>query len=506
MKPIFFAALLLCSFAHAQKVQEFDIIPGGKSSYPHYLYATSDHLYFYATDIDSGSKLHSMDKQGNISIVANIKKHNKGPLSYQRNILKEVDDIYFTAYDSASSGQVFLRDKLWVYNNGSYKKLADSASGFDASLPSHFVRIENKIYYWGVDSFLNINNHQLYEYNTSNKTLRQLTHHKKYYLGSVPKELVSLAVYNNKLYFTGYLDSTTSSRIPYGLYTYDPIKDTIIQLQFPDKSMAPLVPAWLKEFNNELYFITIDSNTTYYLSKCDSQSNIHIIDSFKAGGVAYSNKNTTPVELNGYLYIQGYDRDKQQSVLVQYDTLNNQFTYINYNLHNDRLDEMIVFNNKLYFTGRAYRYIHNDPYLMVYDGVVTPKTVPISLKIVMDLTVFNGDLYFTGIDTNNNGTELYRFDTTTLSIQKVIYKIDTKLYPNPAKDIVHLQFNLAESNTLNVTVADMQGRIVYMSEKKLYSIGDHTIDIPTNRLPAGSYIYRLNSESGILGSGKLIKQ
>ena len=73
-------------------------------------------------------------------------------------------------------------------------------------------------------------------------------------------------------------------------------------------------------------------------------------------------------------------------------------------------------------------------------------------------------------------------------------------YPNPAKDKLYMRFEKT-NNALNITITDLQGRVVYTNQ--LDSTAEATFDIDLNTLNNGAYILHLKSNA-LTTSKKLI--
>lgn len=98
--------------------------------------------------------------------------------------------------------------------------------------------------------------------------------------------------------------------------------------------------------------------------------------------------------------------------------------------------------------------------------------------------------------------------TTSRSVYAVYRKATTEMvvFPNPAGDILYASFELAQDDAVIYRVLDASGRIV---DQDLYhgTQGSVLIDIPLDRLPAGSYTLLVNDSFGTLnGSARFIRE
>lgn len=71
-------------------------------------------------------------------------------------------------------------------------------------------------------------------------------------------------------------------------------------------------------------------------------------------------------------------------------------------------------------------------------------------------------------------------------------------YPNPSRSpIVHLPFSTTQLGEVRVALFDVLGRKVHEVAPAVYPAGTHAVDIGTERLPAGTYLIRLQSGDGV---------
>jgi len=71
------------------------------------------------------------------------------------------------------------------------------------------------------------------------------------------------------------------------------------------------------------------------------------------------------------------------------------------------------------------------------------------------------------------------------------------LYPNPAKDVAYLNFDLSQTTNIAVNVYDALGRLVYSVPSQEMNSGINNITISTANFAAGMYNVTIQTESGI---------
>jgi len=73
---------------------------------------------------------------------------------------------------------------------------------------------------------------------------------------------------------------------------------------------------------------------------------------------------------------------------------------------------------------------------------------------------------------------------------------EMKVYPNPAADLTHVQFTLAEATNVGFTIYDMTGRVVLSGASEQMVAGAHQLNISTEELASGIYNVVVKSEKG----------
>lgn len=79
-----------------------------------------------------------------------------------------------------------------------------------------------------------------------------------------------------------------------------------------------------------------------------------------------------------------------------------------------------------------------------------------------------------------------------------------KLYPNPAKDLVHVNFTLEYESEVKIKIITLAG-IEEIALKSTIEQGSHDIELPISKYVAGAYIVQLYIDGELNGSSKLIK-
>jgi hypothetical protein len=74
---------------------------------------------------------------------------------------------------------------------------------------------------------------------------------------------------------------------------------------------------------------------------------------------------------------------------------------------------------------------------------------------------------------------------------------DSRVYPNPAKDYLQVEFRLAHDSETNITVLDFNGRAIFSETAKSYS-GENRKLFNINDLAPGNYIVNIKTEKETL--------
>jgi hypothetical protein len=85
-----------------------------------------------------------------------------------------------------------------------------------------------------------------------------------------------------------------------------------------------------------------------------------------------------------------------------------------------------------------------------------------------------------------------------------INSFNANVYPNPATDIVQLNFTLPERTLVNIGLFNTNGQILKTISNKIFNTGNHQEELNTSSLSGGVYWIKFESASGIQ-TVKLIK-
>jgi hypothetical protein len=81
-------------------------------------------------------------------------------------------------------------------------------------------------------------------------------------------------------------------------------------------------------------------------------------------------------------------------------------------------------------------------------------------------------------------------------INEVVAENSINVYPNPAKDMAYVSFNVTKSTNVNIQVIDATGRVVANVVNENMNAGTHKVDVSTATLAAGVYNVKIQTEAG----------
>lgn len=505
MKHLFLAAIgiALSCHAHAQ-LDTFDInlsTSGVISSYPSSLINYNNDLYFSAKDQPNGFELRRFESgKSHPTLVHDLVPGPINSMNISSKSIGVMDNvIYFTAADT------LYNYELWSYDGTNVKLAAEiNASPTSGSGPFLYTPFDEKLFFAAADQ---THGQELWCYDPIAKkaTLVQDINP-----GTDNSNIFTMQEYKGKLYIA--CSSGPSTNLE--LHVYDPVEKKVSMVQ--DLHVGPLgaLSRHMTVAGGKLYFIATDGSTGTDIYSYDGTGPIkRVTDLYpgKGNGVTVYDFHEMLIEYNGSLYFDGYNPAIGFYQLCEYNLTTEKITYhplTSSNIGNSTSD-YAIYNNKLFFA--ASDGVHGLE-LWSYDGTNKPTmaadiSVGVGDSKPKDLTVAHGYLYFNA-DMHPIGEELFRYKESTSTIENVNSNIhDIAVYPNPTTDNVHIEFSLDRTENLNISLTDIQGRIVFSTGNKQYGKPVHRVAIPTESIAGGTYMYYITSNDGvIMHSGKLVKQ
>lgn len=126
------------------------------------------------------------------------------------------------------------------------------------------------------------------------------------------------------------------------------------------------------------------------------------------------------------------------------------------------------------------------------DSFGAPGTYWYMVRATKLQTSPSGTYYNTSLGTSASGTFQYPF--FDVGVPAIASIAEVQLYPNPAKESVQLVITGAENTTANITITDMQGKVMSATTMQL-GIGKNTQQLDISTLPAGMYMVQVQAGS-----------
>ncbi|HEX2898083.1 MAG TPA: T9SS type A sorting domain-containing protein, partial [Bacteroidia bacterium] len=79
-------------------------------------------------------------------------------------------------------------------------------------------------------------------------------------------------------------------------------------------------------------------------------------------------------------------------------------------------------------------------------------------------------------------------------VEDLSVNVISKTYPNPATEVIHVQFTLRQSSAVNLKIRDLSGREMMTESLGTQSVGGHEADVNVSTLPAGTYLLELSGD------------
>lgn len=504
---IFLIALSLFTFPDSLSAQFrhklFDINPqAGKGSYPSDFTVFQNKLYFFATDSAHGTELWVYE----YDTVRRITDIFPGPAS---SCIFNILNGEYSRMAAAGEGLYFVVRRgannyhLYRYTGSDTPHSVYDLRGSDDLVVRQMIAVNNKIYlhmaFNGerqltvVDPVTNIITPLPLDSNVRLLFFSKLFYWKKY----------------NRLYFNG-----AHSKKDYRLFYYDLNNGKTVAINTPVKL------DWMfnaKALNDHFYFKDIEDKWQLY--ECNKDSTVRIISEAQhiKGGFA-NNDVLDPYEafcfMNDKVYFSARDRKTEKFNLYEYNPKNGNILYVQSLKNDSAARAMFTHRNKIFFYNAGGLWVNdlkNPPYTV---HSVNPA-IPFTFCNETNLFSVNDTLYGSVHLSNGDGKarhnhEFVVFYDSTLSVEQhhsISAPLSATLYPNPTTSDAYLDVTLKDAQTIHVCIVDMNGRTVYQLQPRIYSSGQHTINLRLQNLAPGIYTYHItDKENMLLQAGKLLKQ
>ncbi|MDG2041487.1 MAG: T9SS type A sorting domain-containing protein [Bacteroidia bacterium] len=93
---------------------------------------------------------------------------------------------------------------------------------------------------------------------------------------------------------------------------------------------------------------------------------------------------------------------------------------------------------------------------------------------------------------------LFKVSGQNVGINDINDNVSFALKPNPAKqsEVLFADFKIIKPSNVNISITDLQGKVVKNVTNQYYIPGQHNIDVSINDLNTGMYLYNISTEFG----------
>lgn len=128
------------------------------------------------------------------------------------------------------------------------------------------------------------------------------------------------------------------------------------------------------------------------------------------------------------------------------------------------------------------------------NGLVTGTAGTSADQTCFYLDLTDGTWYYT------TSTPMVRmnFDLSLNTENIAENSMNLTVYPNPAKDVANVNFELENNSTVTLTIADLSGKVVFTTTEENVAAGKRSIAVPTAELANGVYTYSFAAGNAVV--------
>ncbi|HEY1032900.1 MAG TPA: T9SS type A sorting domain-containing protein, partial [Flavipsychrobacter sp.] len=397
--------------------------------------------------------------------------------------------------------------KLGIYDGSNPVYIADAGGSTNYLTPEFITPLNGIIYFKG-----SINNScELFSYDPVTDKVAKHSNFDTIYIDNI----WNLTAFNGKLYFYA-----AASGTDYELYEYTPGNAAPVLIADINPGAAGSMPNSLCAYKGKLYFSATTATHGRELYCYDGINPPRMIADLNSGTAVgcHALQRHSIIGYKNNIYFRGDDGNTGPELFkydIAADTIGLAYEFEPGNSNEGPMEFVIWGSNLIMYTSLPNR---TNFRLWRFDGVSKPVQIPASLvgKAWPDayFTTVDSQLYFIADGatqvfrlTDSTYTELPTDTTDTPShIATLPLKGKITVHPNPTHDAATLEISLQQSQTLEVTLTDAQGRTVHTIPSKQYNAGTQRITLPMQSLPTGMYYYRVSNGNAQLASGKVMKE
>jgi PKD repeat protein len=202
------------------------------------------------------------------------------------------------------------------------------------------------------------------------------------------------------------------------------------------------------------------------------------IESVNAAGIKCQDSKCHP------LYIDGCDKDPIECNILagfEYKNDSTSYTFDNYSLAGF---ETTIIGQKWTFGDGESSFVGNPTHVYAKPGKYMVCLVVTGKNIAMDATCEDKKCRL--VDTKDNKRTIATNENSSFM----------ELYPNPAKDVVNINYKMAAAGQVNITITNIQGKILAVVQDGYQAAGDHSLTWNAD-IPQGWYLISIKTDAGI---------
>lgn len=445
-----------------------------------------DNQLIFSAQLGNFGSNKELYKYASLEGITLIKDIQSGAGSNPRGFTELNGNIYFSA-DDGSTGR-----ELWVTDGTETGTLLLKSinAGSAGSNPYRFFEYDEKLLFVADDG---THGQELWVTDgTSNGT--ELV--KDIRPGSTNSSILGFTSFDNKVYFRA---SNGSNVNGVELWVTDGTESGTYMLKDINSGSGNSLPRDFTEYQGKLYFYADDGTNGMEVWVTDgTESGTELFKNINPG--SDSSNPVSFLEYNGNLYFGASARSNEAGLWMTDGT---SAGTVMVKQTSSRAQSLLTYDNRLYFEADD----ENGGQLWVSDGttagteVIAPNIAPNNSPIYIgedsslksQYKIAGGTLFYSA-DYDNGGLKLYKLTTNNLSVTDNDINEFT-VYPNPVKDILHLE--TSTHNIQKVALYSIMGQHLQSWE------GESEINI--SQLAPGNYFVKITTDNNQSKTEKILK-
>jgi len=123
------------------------------------------------------------------------------------------------------------------------------------------------------------------------------------------------------------------------------------------------------------------------------------------------------------------------------------------------------------------------------------------LLTVIDTTKYTRDTNHVHLHTYSI---LWNINYSSVGIKEIKAKMELSVFPNPASDVVNVNYTLMEESLITISITDMSGKRVLSEKTVRASAGEYRRELDVSKLDEGNYILELRINNQVINNKFII--